>query len=258
MATTRLRRLFARRDFAALGLVALLVLLNQALIQPTLLRLLADAPTINIAGRQRMLSQMVVKSALALAAAPDESNRTRWQGELARVLALWNTNHQQIRQGAIGWNPQVRQSLETLEPHYARLRAAAKTLASSLASDRPVIDALLEAEAQYLPRMDAIVNLYEQDARARVDRLIATGWALSPDIVARPQVRQVAWRLVVPIDTQKTYEQYAGARWAEPDICDAADALRATHARWTTETATSEGSRVEARYNGFGPLRDRS
>ena len=218
-------RLFARRDFAALGLVALLVLLNQALIQPTLLRLLADAPTINIAGRQRMLSQMVVKSALALAAAPDESNRTRWQGELARVLALWNTNHQQIRQGAIGWNPQIRQSLETLEPHYARLRAAAKTLASSLASDRPVIDALLEAEAQYLPRMDAIVNLYEQDARARVDRLIATGWALTAltlvaliaigGFILRPSAALIARQIVALKNARDTLETRVKERTAE-------------------------------------------
>lgn len=119
---------------------------------------------------------------------------------------------------------------------------------------------------QFYGQLDAYISLHRSEgyglnlveAAQTGIPVIATGWALSPDIVARPQVRQVAWRLVVPIDTQKTYEQYAGARWAEPDICDAADALRATHARWTTETATSEGNRVEARYNGFGPLRDRS
>ena len=45
------------RYLVALGLVALLVLLNELLVQPSLLAILTDAPIINVAGRQRMLSQ---------------------------------------------------------------------------------------------------------------------------------------------------------------------------------------------------------
>ena len=50
----------------AMGLAAMLVVLNQVLVLPSLLRLTTDAPVINIAGRQRMLSQKLAKAALAL------------------------------------------------------------------------------------------------------------------------------------------------------------------------------------------------
>ncbi len=51
-----------QRYWATLALVAFLVLLNQLLVQPSLMRLTTDAPVINIAGRQRMLSQRLAES----------------------------------------------------------------------------------------------------------------------------------------------------------------------------------------------------
>src|SRR5436190_517151 len=82
-----------RRYLVVLGLVALLVLLNQSVVQPSLLRLMPDAPLINVAGRQRMLSQRLAKAALALDAATVEAERTSRRNELATVLGLWSTSH---------------------------------------------------------------------------------------------------------------------------------------------------------------------
>src|SRR5438874_235889 len=53
------------RYFWAFACVALLIVLNQVLVQPSLIRVMSDAPVINIAGRQRMLSQRLTKAALA-------------------------------------------------------------------------------------------------------------------------------------------------------------------------------------------------
>src|SRR4051812_16180063 len=78
-----------RRSLVGLGLVASLVLLNQLLVQPPILRLMTDAPLINIAGRQRMLSQRLAKSALALEAASGPSERRLRRGELEGVLGTW-------------------------------------------------------------------------------------------------------------------------------------------------------------------------
>ena len=78
-----------RRYRAALALVAFLVLLNQLLVQPSLMRLTTDAPIINIAGRQRMLSQRLAKAALAMDRA-DAKARSRHLDELEQVLRLWS------------------------------------------------------------------------------------------------------------------------------------------------------------------------
>lgn len=62
--------------------------------------------------------------------------------------------------------------------------------------------------------------------------VVATGWGLAPDIAARPQLHIVGSRLVVPLDVEGVYERFPGAVWAEPDILEAADCLRACQAAW--------------------------
>jgi len=66
---------------------------------------------------------------------------------------------------------------------------------------------------------------------ARV-KVVATGWSVAAEIVARPGVRTVAYRLLVPLDPQHAYEKFDGAVWAEPDVLDAAKVLGQLKARW--------------------------
>lgn len=57
-------------------------------------------------------------------------------------------------------------------------------------------------------------------------RVLATGWGLAEDIAALAEVETVEARLVPVVDPQGAYTGL-GARWAEPDIADAAGKLRA-------------------------------
>jgi signal transduction histidine kinase len=129
--------LLERRYLVVLVLVALLVLLNQVLVQPPLLQLATDAPVINVAGRQRMLSQRLAKAALALEAASSDADRRRHRAELAGVLGLWTASHRALRQGdrarsLPGRNSAaVRQAFDDLEPYFAPMRDAAARLARS-------------------------------------------------------------------------------------------------------------------------------
>jgi hypothetical protein len=77
-----------QRYRATLALVAFLVLLNQLLVQPSLMRLTLDAPVINIAGRQRMLSQRLAKAAMALERADSSARRHYVCQPLCRSLRL--------------------------------------------------------------------------------------------------------------------------------------------------------------------------
>jgi two-component system sensor kinase FixL len=181
-----------QRYVVALTLAALLVLLNQVLVQPPLLQLETDAPVINVAGRQRMLSQRLAKGALALDAAADESDRRRYRTELDQVLQLWDSSHNGLRRGDLvlslpGRNsPAVNAALDDLEPFFTQLRAAVIRLIRNEA-ERPVgasaanddLATILAVEGEYLARMDRIVGLFEHEARARVDRLLWTGWGVT-------------------------------------------------------------------------------
>jgi len=75
----------------ALGIIAFLVLISQIFIQSALDRNQFDAKIINIAGKQRMLSQKISKSIL-LWDSPLKNNRNHFQ-ELNIALVEWEKAH---------------------------------------------------------------------------------------------------------------------------------------------------------------------
>jgi two-component system sensor kinase FixL len=151
---------------------------------------------INIAGRQRMLSQRLAKAALALDAAVSEDDRRHHRAELGQVLQLWSTSHRGLRQGdralsLPGRNsPAVRAAFDDLEPFFTSMRdAVARLLRNGDGRQRDTtatataahddLATILALEGQYLARMDRIVGLFERETRDRVDRLLWTGWAVT-------------------------------------------------------------------------------
>jgi C4-dicarboxylate-specific signal transduction histidine kinase len=175
-----------RRYHVALAVIAVLALLHQVLIQPALLRLTTDAPVINIAGRQRMLSQRLAKAALALDRsdqdAPDRVS------ELKQVLALWSASHEALKHGDRAFllpgrtSSRIRAAFLELEPVFRPTHDAALRLANRRPEERASPDDLatiLRSEGTYLERMDGIVGLFEREARDRVSWLFWTGWVLT-------------------------------------------------------------------------------
>jgi len=78
----------------ALSVVAILTVLGQFLIQYTLSHSLNDAHTINLAGRQRMLSQKMVKNTLVLKNYKlDKNTQLKYIVEIKSDLAVWEKNH---------------------------------------------------------------------------------------------------------------------------------------------------------------------
>src|ERR1051326_6166820 len=88
------------RYFLVLAAVLGLIAVDQAAIQPFISRLNSFAPTINAAGRQRMLSQRLAKAALALQIASNESQRQTRIRELSETLDQWSTAHAALREGS--------------------------------------------------------------------------------------------------------------------------------------------------------------
>jgi signal transduction histidine kinase len=193
-----------RRYLAMFGLVALLVVLNQAFVQPWLFRLMTDAPLINLAGRQRMLSQRLAKAALALEVASGTAERRARRDELAYVLEVWSNSHDALyakekararadheRSGALA-------AFDDIEPIYRRMHEDAARI---VAGDNPTatnanLTRILRDEAEFLPRMEQIVGLYEQEAREHVNRLIWVGWGLTAFVLIA--LASVGWFILRP------------------------------------------------------------
>jgi len=191
---------------AALSAVALLSLAGQLVIQNFLGRQASDSTVINIAGRQRMLSQRLTKAALALGESDDTDERQARLDELRDSLALWQKCHRGLQTGdaSLGLpghnSPFVAQQFAALEPHFQGLQSAAQQLLDEPATTTQASE-LLRHERPFLAGMDAIVSQYELEAREHVGTLQAVERALfaltivvlvlEGILVFRPAVRHI-------------------------------------------------------------------
>jgi nitrate/nitrite-specific signal transduction histidine kinase len=160
----------------AFSSIAAMAIVGQILIQSMLAQQKHDAYVVNIAGRQRMLSQKLSKSALALASPSDPLSGDARRRELADVVKLWERSHLGLQVGneqlqLPGENSaSVRHMFAQIEtPHREMLGAAKGLLVTSdaLESARQV-RVILENEAKFLPGMDQIVFQYSSESSERV------------------------------------------------------------------------------------------
>jgi signal transduction histidine kinase/FixJ family two-component response regulator len=178
----RLTRLY----ILALSAVAILSLTGQWLVQQALHRQLRDSTVVNIAGRQRMLSQKLTKSALVWRSASDSTERAGRAAEIATTLALWKQSHLGLQRGDAdlhlpgGLSPAVTQRFADLQPTFAGMVAAAEQLTGSADSgdQTQFLKQLLELEPRFLAAMDAVVFELDAEAQARVARLRRIEWVL--------------------------------------------------------------------------------
>lgn len=174
------------RYIFALSTVALLAVLGQMVIQWALQQEASDARVINIAGRQRMLSQRLSKAALALEVFPDISSRQQNANELREVVTLWQRSQEGLQHGDVllglpGANSQaVRQLFAAIDPEYRAMLQASFRLLALVNNEYPdtppnavllpEIEAILSAQAPFLQGMDQIVTQYQQEAEEHVIR----------------------------------------------------------------------------------------
>jgi signal transduction histidine kinase len=182
-------RRLTRYYILALTAVALLTLAGQAVIQYSLGDVLDDARVINIAGRQRMLSQRLAKRAILLTHPtlypPGAAGYAR---DFDAVLALWKGSHDGLRTGRLvqeGRPVAVRRSratvalFDSLQPPFTAMYAGLAQISRSLGrqpagattANDAALRAVLAHEREFLRLMDAIVFQYDRETRQRVDRV---------------------------------------------------------------------------------------
>jgi two-component system, LuxR family, sensor kinase FixL len=188
------RRLGARYLFVLVA-VALLIVIDQAAIQPLLIRLDTYAPVINLSGRQRMLSQRLTKAALNIERSKADQTTTSSKNELRLTLKQWSKAHTILREGDESrgiqriTSPEIQDQWEILTPHFVVMAAAAQELLVSSAngqlneSSHRAVEAILEHEALFLASMDKIVKLMEGEAAREVRQLRTLALAIAGTIV---------------------------------------------------------------------------
>lgn len=177
---SRLRRLY----LIALGAIALTVLISQALIQGFLLSQKDDSKLINIAGRQRMLSQKLGKEILLLTLESEGDYATQLIDSITMNQQEWKEAHQILRFGdeSLGIDAEksaeLEQQFEEIQPVFDRVNASVDFILHLLQSDEVDAAGLQEelkrfqqGVTHFLPQMDAIVDQYDKEAKAKVSQL---------------------------------------------------------------------------------------
>lgn len=176
------------RYIVALALIAGLTIAAQVWLHSVIDSQQVDGNIINIAGRQRMLSQRIGKLALLL----DESahfhepevNMQAAQ-DLRKALDLWTTSHKGLLNGSAElkipaeYPEHIRQNLQRLDPHHNAAVQAARQLLEHVDQPPPhdeelmhrITNKILDAEAQFLPLMHETVGLYEAENSIKLANL---------------------------------------------------------------------------------------
>jgi len=173
-----------KRYAIGLAAVALFSVLAQLEIQGSIDRQEQDSRVINIAGRQRMLSQRLAKLALSMGRAEGRGELQRHAREMREVLDQWSGSHAALLQGdpEQGLPPtedrEIIDRYATIDPHFQVMYRAGVRL-SEMASNldrrgpeastwKPEVDEILSHEAAFLEGMNDIVFAYDARARSKV------------------------------------------------------------------------------------------
>jgi PAS domain S-box-containing protein len=142
-----------------------------------------DARLLNVAGRQRMLSQRLSKAAASIQLARGTKEVNALRRESGDTLEQWRTFHEALRrrdprldlQGSN--SPEIVSMFDGIGPHYRAMAEAGERLLRGKAEAHSggaasngwqECQQILEREAAYLTGMDRIVAAYQQEAQRRV------------------------------------------------------------------------------------------
>ncbi|BDU27245.1 ATP-binding protein [Flavobacterium sp. GSB-24] len=170
-----LRRLY----FFALLTIALTIIVSQILVQYNLNQQLSDSKIINFSGKQRMLSQKIVKEVLILHYVSDTAS-AKQISHLKSVLSLWKKNQNALVNGSdslafpkeksetlyklyLEINPIFNKIAQTTDAFLSNLKQKKQT-----SENQKLVQIILENEGIFLSKMNQIVTQYDLEAHEKV------------------------------------------------------------------------------------------
>jgi len=218
------------RYIVALSTIAILIILGQVLIQYTLTQQNDDGRIINIAGRQRMLSQRLSKAVLELQLATTFDETTNKRNEIEQTLNLWIQSHEGLQSGDVELglpnqnSASIQNLFEIIEPEYIAIKDATfcvLAIVDNVADDcsdsiEVYIDIILQNEGVFLVGMNDIVFQYDAEFKADIEWLSRIEFILSlitlivlvieVIFIFRPIVQQIGQSFAQLLKTQNQLE----------------------------------------------------
>jgi len=174
----------------ALVTIAVTVILSQLLIQSNLQSQLSDSRIINISGKQRMLSQKLVKEVLIINFTADSLKTKEVISRLGKTLKLWKYNHVALENGndSLGFPKEKSLALTKLfsdiNPNFNSIFDATtlflenQKLDKNKKENQKLVHIILKNEADFLSKMNQIVSEYDHEAHEKVTVQSKTEYAI--------------------------------------------------------------------------------
>jgi two-component system, NarL family, sensor histidine kinase DegS len=217
----------------ALSIVATVAIVGQILIQRHLESQLTDARTVNVAGKQRMLSQRITKVVLLIKDDQSIDDRRKIIDELQLSVPLWKVSQEGLQHGndslgLLGDNSvAIHRLFNNVSSHFKSMHASADVILKSLQGDamRPYrsleaeVNNILSHEELFLSGMESIVLQYANEAHEKVATLSTLEYillaisifviALEVIFVFRPTAQQVSTTVAQLAESEKSSRKLA-------------------------------------------------
>ncbi|MEM7509616.1 MAG: response regulator [Bacteroidota bacterium] len=163
----KLRRFY----LIAVAIICLVIIGSQLVLQNSIELQADDSKVINIAGRQRMFSQKLVKGLLAAQHAPTKQDH--YLTEVDGILTKWKASHEALQFGnsELGIAPLqsavIDSMFQEIDPYYQQITSSVEIASKELKSGNPIdeqLGLLFISEAEFLPRMDRIVGQFDNES----------------------------------------------------------------------------------------------
>ncbi|MFL0164078.1 diguanylate cyclase [Candidatus Clostridium helianthi] len=178
---TRVIKTIRKRYILALCIIIFALLLSQIIVQCNINNEMSYSRIINIAGRQRMLSQKISKDVYAIYLSENKETEDLYIDELASALEIWEKSSTDLQRGNIeeGISKISNKKIEDMfldikKPHEAMINSSREIIdmakisnynRSQFLSKMRIIE---ENEKLFLKGMDDIVFQYDLDAKEKI------------------------------------------------------------------------------------------
>jgi PAS domain S-box-containing protein len=162
---------------AFFSLVSILILIGSATILFVLQQQANDGKLINISGKQRMLSQKIIKLDILIKQTPDSISTFSEQEELKGIINTFQEAHLALMNGSEKLSLDVDNSAEIINlfteinPHLESIVNNSKQISNRQWLDDNIVNNVLKSETAFLPLMDKIVATYEKENDAKIGSL---------------------------------------------------------------------------------------
>lgn len=174
-----------KRYLLAFVAIAASIIVSELFVQHYLNMQLSDSRVINLAGRQRMLSQKLSKEVLLLGRDNSREFRQSRAAEISDILDLWQQTHVGLIRGDEvlllpgGNSPEVARTYEEIQPSFEKMVFHTGVILDQLSANptasyevlSPNVNAILASEPVFLEGMSRVVFLYDEEAREKVSKL---------------------------------------------------------------------------------------